>query len=269
MRYLLAGIIVLLSVIAAISALSFPAPITAFDETPIPAGSSNSAWTPVIETFDGVEMVLVPAGCFMMGSDNGAADEQPAHEVCVDAFWLDRTEVTNAQFAAFGGQAVETSHGISEDGPRETLTWIEADAFCKIRGLRLPTEAEWEYAARGPEGWIYPWGNDFIADNALIGLNPNGRTVAQPVGMRPAGASWVGALDMSGNVSEWTADWYGPYPSEPLTNPTGPESGDKRAIHGGSWGFSNPDYARASARARLKPDGATIYTGFRCARSDD
>ena len=132
-------------------------------------------------------MVLVPVGCFMMGSSDGKADEAPVHEVCFDApFWIDVYEVTNAQFGTSG-------QFDGDDRPREMMNWQRALAYCQSRGARLPTEAEWEYAARGPDSLIYPWGNAFIADNVVYFLNSENRT--WDVGSRPQGVSWVGAYD--------------------------------------------------------------------------
>jgi formylglycine-generating enzyme required for sulfatase activity len=206
----------------------------------------------------GVPMMYVPAGCIMMGSDTGASDEQPVHEVCLSAFWIDQTEVTNAQYGS--------SDSFSDnDRPQEAVTWFRADEFCKQRGARLPTEAEWEYAARGPAGWEYPWGNKFVANNVVYAGNSGGQSAE--VGSRPGGASWVGALDMSGNVWEWVADWYGTYPSEQQTDPTGPEYGDARVLRGGSWNDSDPDALRTTTRRKLNPDHWYFFRGFRCARS--
>ena len=124
--------------------------------------SRNAEWTPHIQDFDGVEMVLVPAGCFMMGSEEGEDDEKPVHEVCFrEPFWIDRFEVSNAQFEQFNGQAARSSNWTDGNLPRETITWFEARDFCELRGGRLLTEAEWEYAARGPDGLTYPWGNNY------------------------------------------------------------------------------------------------------------
>ncbi len=227
----------------------------------------NADWTPVIQTFDGIEMVLVPAGCFRMGSEVGEADQQPVHEVCFEEpFWLDRTEVTNGQFAAFNGQAENASYFPGDDRPREQITWIEAAAFCESRGARLPTEAEWEYAARGPDGWLYPWGNRVDATHALGFHNALGRTV--PVGSIPYEPSWVGAVDLIGNVWEWVADWYGVYPQGPAVNPGGPVSGEYRVLRGGSW-YRSPyaDIFRATDRTRYAPQNRDGDFGFRCARS--
>ena len=153
---------------------------------------------PIIQEFNGVEMVFVPAGCFVMGEGDSA------NEVCIEEpFWIDRTEVTNAQFEVFNGQAAMESRWQGAEQPREQITWNEARDFCGSRHARLPTGIEWEYAARGPDGWIYPWGNDFVAENITYWENS---TETSPVGSKPANASWVGAVDMADNVAEWVLD---------------------------------------------------------------
>ncbi|MCU0463837.1 MAG: SUMF1/EgtB/PvdO family nonheme iron enzyme, partial [Anaerolineae bacterium] len=163
----------------------------------------NDDWTPVEREVDGVVMVLVPAGCFMMGSTIGDSDERPVHETCIEKpFWLDKTEVTQAQFAANGGMKANSNAFNGDNRPVEQITWFEAEAYCREqRGGRLPTEAEWEFAARGPDGLVYPWGYEFIAENVVYSQNSNRQTAE--VGSRPGGESWVGALDLSGNVWEW------------------------------------------------------------------
>ena len=191
----------------------------------------NGDWTPYIHEFDGVEMVLVPAGCFKMGSQTGSSDERPVHEVCFERpFWIDLTEVTNAQFENLGGRATVHSTGTDPQQPRDGATWVEVNAYCLDRDARLPTEAEWEYAARGPAGRAYPWGNEFVMNNAVgYGIE------TLDVGSQPDGASWVGALDLSGNVWEWVSDWFGPYTAEKQINSTGPDSGSIRVLRGGSY----------------------------------
>jgi formylglycine-generating enzyme required for sulfatase activity len=231
---------------------------------------SNDDWMPVIREFDGVAMALVPAGCFMMGSENEYPDERPAHEVCFDEpFWIDQTEVTNEQFAAFNGQAAYNSYFRGDNRPREQISWLEAQTFCESRGARLPTEAEWEYAARGLDELAYPWGNNFTPDNTVWSENSGGASV--DVGSKPTGVSWVGALDMSGNVWEWVADWYAEsyYASlaDGAVNPTGPVSGDERVQRGGSWWLGAPNDFRAAYRGKFEPEVRVYDFGFRCARS--
>ncbi len=217
----------------------------------------------MIHNFKGVPMVLVPAGCFTMGSEDGDSDERPAHEQCFDApFWIDRTEVTQAQFAALGGAAAMGSFFTGDNLPVEQITWSEARDFCAQRDARLPTEAEWEYAARGPDGLIYPWGDEWVGEDATWSGSSGGQTA--DVGSRTGGASWVGALDMSGNVWEWTSSLYRPYPYDAADGREDPASTEgQRALHGGSW-FNNSDELRA---ARRNGDANRSNThSFRCAR---
>jgi len=231
--------------------------------------TANAAWTPVIRAFDGVPMVLVPPGCFLMGSTDGPEDEQPVHEQCLaEPFWIDQTEVTQAQFAAFGGRAARASAFSGDDRPVEQITWFEARDFCARRGARLPTEAEWEYAARGPDSLVYPWGNDWDEDNAV--WDRSGEQGTANVGSIPAGASWVGALDMSGNVWEWVSSMYAPYPyaaDDGREGDTGDRTDVRRVLRGGSWNDGNPDALRAAVHLRFYPDYWIFGFGFRCARS--
>jgi eukaryotic-like serine/threonine-protein kinase len=250
-------------------------------------------------TADGAEMMFVPAGEFLMGSPDAdpkaGADEKPQHTVYLDAFWIDRTEVTNAQYVQFlnalgtymgacgGHDCAETrredkySHILGggqdgrylvesgfEDHPVTQVSWYGAQAYCTWVGARLPTEAEWEKAARGADGRAYPWGNESPdCDKAQYG-DCGGMT--EPVGSRLAGASPYGMLDMAGNVWEWVADWYDPayYGSSPAHNPQGPDSGERKAFRGGSWGYL-PTFIRVTDRARNRPTYAGFNVGFRCA----
>lgn len=202
---------------------------------------------------------------------NEFPSEQPQHEVCItQGYWIDKTEVTNASYQAFidaGGYT--TQDYWSEDGwewlgkqdasslpdacveetpdnhPRVCVTWYEVEAYAKWRGGSLPTEAQWEYAARGPESRIYPWGNEWDAAKANVVES----TKLTPVDTYPDGASWVGALDMAGNAMEWVQDWLDTdyYDVSPKDDPTGPESGRQKVEKGGWWG-SNPFAARAAYR---------------------
>jgi formylglycine-generating enzyme required for sulfatase activity len=248
-------------------------------------------------TADGAQMVYVPAGEFLMGgadADSRAGDdEKPQHRVSVDAFWLDRTEVTNAQYVQFlnalggyrglcGGQdCIETRREEEyspvffqaeqycvesgfEDHPVTEVPWYGAQAYCQWVGARLPTEAEWEKGARGVDGRLYPWGNE-APDCARAQYGDCGGATV-PAGSRPAGASPYGVLDMAGNVWEWVADWYDPacYASSPARDPQGPPSGERKVFRGGSWGYP-PTFLRASDRARNRPTYAGFNVGFRCA----
>ncbi len=229
----------------------------------------NADWTPFEADFGGVTMVLVPAGCFDMGS-NTNDDEEPIHEQCIDTpFWIDQTEATQAQFRTSNGVQAQSSGFSGDNRPVEQVTWFEADAYCQRRGGRLPTEAEWEYAARGPESWAYPWGNTFVEDNVVYSGNSNNQTAS--VGSRPTGVSWVGAQDMSGNVWEWTSSLYSPYPynaSDGREADTGNRTNVQRVRRGGSWD-SDTDNLRAANRNWDYPVDGFFVVGFRCARDFD
>ena len=230
---------------------------------------TNNDWTPVEREFDGVTMVLVPAGCFMMGSGTGDSDERPVHEQCFDApFWIDKTEVTQAQFARLGGVKANDNRFTGDDRPVERITWFEARDFCELRGGRLPTEAEWEYAAGGVESWVYPWGDIWDGDHTIHSGNSNSQTA--DVGSRPSGASWVGALDMSGNVWDWTNSLYEAYPydvDDGRERDTENSTDVLRVLRGGSWLFFSSDYLRVAVRGRLDPHGRSFGRGFRCVLS--
>lgn len=227
--------------------------------------TSNAQWTPVAQELDGVEMVLVPAGCFMMGSEDGEDNERPVHEQCFEEpFWIDKYEVTNAQFEQFGGVAYYSSNWDDPQRPRETIDWYEARDFCELRGARLPTEREWEYAARGPDNWVYPWGNDFVAENVVYENNSGGQTAE--VGSRPGGASWVGALDLSGNVWEWVSSVYMAYPYVAGDGREDEDSTNTSVLRGGSW-YGNDNVTRAAGRSLSVPTLEFNFIGFRCAIS--
>ncbi len=244
-----------------------PAPTATPTRTPFPLVTANSQWTPQFQSFEGVEMALVPPGCFTMGTAGagGYYDERPAHKQCLnEPFWLDRYEASNAQFARFNGQAVRSGNWTDPQRPREMITWFEARDFCVKRGARLPTEAEWEYAASGPDNVTYPWGNLFRAAYAVYSDNSDGQTA--DVGSRPGGASWVGAEDLSGNVFEWTSSLHEPYPYDAADGREDAASNEARVIRGGSW-FHSEDFGRVAYRGVGHSSIPTVYTGLRCARS--
>jgi formylglycine-generating enzyme required for sulfatase activity/serine/threonine protein kinase len=233
-------------------------------------GTQNSDWTPVERDFDGVTMVLVPAGCFMMGSDSGLLNEAPVHEQCFDEpFWIDKYEVTNEQFEAFGVQTSFTSVHQGSNRPKDRVTWLEAWEFCFLRNASLPTEAQWEYAARGVESWLYPWGNNWTNDNNIRGQIDRDGTV--DVGSLPEAYSWVGAYDMSGNVWEWTNSLYRPYPFDATDGREAYSDGedDRRITRGNSWGTDFANTRTSSFRSPRLAIGVDGVTGFRCARPVD
>jgi formylglycine-generating enzyme required for sulfatase activity len=247
--------------------------LTATARAQIPLGSpgnpvtSNTQWTPVIQDFDGVTMVRVPAGCFNMGS-NDQDEGKPIHVVCLtQPFWIDKYEVTNEQFNRMMGKAASSSRWADAQRPRDSITWIESDTFCRQRNAQLPTEAQWEYAARGPQSLIYPWGNTFQANNVVyIGSSDN---QTANVGSKLGGVSWVGAYDLSGNLNEWVGDWYNAdyYRNSPPNDPTGPTIGEGRLLRGGAWNQVDA-VMRAATRAWMSPTLGSDDVGFRCARSE-
>jgi formylglycine-generating enzyme required for sulfatase activity len=228
-------------------------------------------------------MVYVPAGTFTMGSDDSdpdaTEDEKPQHTVYLDAFWIDRTEVTNAQYrrcvddgacrspSKTSSDTHDSYYGASkfDDYPVIWVDWEQANAYCTWAGKRLPTEAEWEKAARGTDRRIYPWGEGIDCNHANYG-GCAGDTAQ--VASYPQGASPYGVLDMAGNVWEWVADWYAEdyYANSPDRNPQGPGSGERRVLRGGSW-LGDERVVRAALRSSGGPSLARGDLGFRCARS--
>jgi eukaryotic-like serine/threonine-protein kinase len=282
---------------------------------------------------DGMKMVYIPVGEFIMGANasenevgcsdpyimsfnTGPCNQEPSHTVTLDAFWIDQTEVTFAEYAkclldgacsvtetqrvhcgqfkycdvpitpeeqtnllepGFQTTRFAYSRGGSiinkpiiyvkkeyADYPVIDVTWEDAQKYCQWAGGRLPTEAEWEKAARGTNGNIYPWGGDqFVTGDAVLG-QPVERTTA--VGTHPKDKSPFGVFDMAGNVAEWVADFYAAdyYSQSPSSNPMGPEKGMKRVLRGGSW-MSAPEMGRATTRGGNNPKNYDLLYGFRCA----
>jgi formylglycine-generating enzyme required for sulfatase activity len=242
-------------------------------------------------------MVHVPSGRFAMGSPDGVGDddEHPRHDVTVSAFCIDRTEVTvTAYEACIAAKRCSAPHReISPycnrpdrgDHPVNCVDWNQAVAYCGWLGRRLPTEAEWEYAARGSDGRRYPWGNEPPSEKRLNACGPecvafgkrelgrewpaiyeadDGWVTTAPVGSYPAGASPFGALDMAGNVWEWTADWRDDYPASAVADPHGPATGSGRIQRGNGWHAHRAVDVRAAARDAGDPAVPTNSTGLRC-----
>ncbi|MFZ6027185.1 MAG: SUMF1/EgtB/PvdO family nonheme iron enzyme [Chloroflexota bacterium] len=271
-----------------------------------PTAVSPATATPTVDPFptvnpwDGALLNWIPAGRFIMGANPGSTDfwgaEAPAHTVMLDAFVMYRHEVTNAMYQACVKAAACSSprtysspsaglyftNSSFNDYPVIYVTHGEAAAYCEWVGGRLPSEAEWEKAARGEDGRLYPWGNDPLDetranfcgqdcphDSANADLD-DGYPDLAPVGSFPAGASPYGVMDMAGNVLEWTADWYQAdyYAVSPAENPEGPASGSKHPIRGGSW-FNDQSGLRTAARASMNSGDAADTLGFRCALPAD
>ena len=280
---------------------------------PLLSGSSNRSWTPSQREYQNISFVYVPEGCFKMGLPNEKIDEafrqceatidscdrsafmdvRPVRDVCLSGFWISQMEITHGQYRACvdAGSCEpppdwaylnESELAALTERPVFRVTWYDAQAFAEWFGGGLPTEAQWEYAARGPEGWIFPWGNEFDASrlnycDSDCGAewkdlnNYDGYLTDAPVGMFDNGASWVGALDMAGNVWEWTGDWYDPGTyatwSNGIQNPQGPPTGVKKVTRGGSW-WSAPVYAWATYRNADPPDSVFNNFGFRIVVED-
>ena len=268
-----------------------PSPLT-------PAEIPTPSPTPVdteISPIDGMVMSFIPAGTFQMGSEVGTDDEQPVHMVTLDAFWIDQTEITNGMYEQCVAQRAcdppfksdfHTSgdypyygKAAYADYPVVWVEWNQAVDYCTWAGRRLPTEAEWEYAALGGRpGMSYPglWHYDFDGNQANFcdvncketwasAEHDDGYADTAPVRSYPANE--YGLYDMAGNVWEWVADWCGPYSSADVENPRGPDSGELRVFRGGAWVSGVPIFLPAAMRGGERPDYETNYIGFRCART--
>ncbi len=222
-------------------------------------------------------MVLIPAGEFAMGSDLGQEDEQPVHRVSVKAFYLDVYETTVSRYAEFLASQKpdapfkwnEATAGAHENKPAVGVNWYDARDYCRWVGKRLPTEAEWEIAARGTEGRIYPWGSAHpTRGHANAGETRwRGYNTLSNVGRFELGKTPEGVYDLSGNLWEWVADWYDPtyYQFSVRDNPKGPSAGPLRALRGGAWN-NDSKAIRSSNRAGYAPDARRNDVGFRCAQ---
>jgi formylglycine-generating enzyme required for sulfatase activity len=242
----------------------------------------------------GITLVYVPGGEFWMGSPDSDpdayGDEKPLHQVHLDSYWIGQTEVTNAQYRLFiqaggyntraywsdAGWSWRTSNGVTQPAywndpawngdayPVVGVSWYQAEAYASWAGARLPTEAQWEYAARGgplSRGYKYA-GSNYVDEVAWYSINSGGRT--HPVGGKKANE--LGLCDMSGNVWEWVADWWdaGYYALSPWPNPSGPASGEYKVLRGGSWYYSRV-VARCAYRYRVNPGDRYVNLGFRVA----
>jgi len=241
-------------------------------------------------------MVFIPEGSFTMGFkiDNdlewGDMDEEPVHPVTLSAYWIDKYEVTSSGFANFLNANKHQAHRFIEITPAVTIklennvyqprkglenypvnrvSWFGADAYCKWIGKRLPTEAEWEKAARGNDQRIFPWGNNF-PDNTRVTFrrkfSEKEFKVMEPVDGMTKGVSPYGVHHMAGNVWEWVSDWFdaSAYQDENRRDPQGPDSGISKVLRGGNW-YYKAYYLRTTYRFNEKPQTFKIWQGFRCA----
>ena len=238
-----------------------------------------------VENVVSVEMVLIAAGSFWMGCNqdvdqNCDFDEYPYHEVTLSGYHMDKTEVTQSEYkkcvdaGKCGKPGCDWRPAVTPNRPVVCVSWQFASDYCAWAGKRLPTEAEWEKAARGTDGRKYPWGNEdgtcdyAVMDDGGQGCGTDGTW--NVCGKSPAGDSPYGLCDMSGNVWEWVSDWYDEnyYFNSPSSNPTGPVSGSARVERGGGGGDHGGGNLRATTRFGVGPsDGNLAFLGFRCARS--
>lgn len=242
----------------------------------------------IVNDRDGSRLVEIPAGKFWMGSppEIGELREKPRHEVTLDAYLISVFEVSNGQFERFESESGYVAEGDWRQYctpetikyPVVNVTWNDANSYCRWAGLRLPTEAEWEKAASGAGGRIYPWGDKWnpASCNWYGSLGTPGGSLEsgehkgiRPVDSFPSGISFYGCMNMAGNVCEWCADWYEEtyYAGSPEKNPRGPFKGTYRVLRGGSWLNLLPGSLRCAARNYERPSAVKNDIGFRCARS--
>jgi serine/threonine-protein kinase len=286
-----------------------PSTLPATESVTIPKPTISPTPTPLPTPTVRVDMILIPSGEFIMGGDAKQAvescqelyepygdlqceigdydDEEPIHSVSLDEYSIDKYEVTNADYQICVNEGVCAPPKYSKSYTRDEyfgnpefdnypviyVSWFDAQTFCEWRGARLPTEAEWEKAARGTEGWIYPWGNQFDGNLGNFCDRDyeynDGFSDTAPVGIYPEGASPYGVMDMAGNVIEWVSDRYGDdyFSNSPDENPQGPPKGCCNVLKGGTWKCDGKYDVRASGRSWWFPDYKYDFIGFRCAAS--
>lgn len=255
---------------------AFPAENSQLSSTLTPSPTSEfSIGSTMFRELDGMEMVFVPEGNFKMGSTTGGEDEAPIHRVYLDAFWIDKFEVTNAQYAmcvANGACSAPANSSSASRGyyygnptysnfPVVYMKWSQAYEYCQWVGGNLPTEAQWEKTARGTDGRKYPWGED--PPDETMGNYDFDQGNSLEVGSYPQSVSPYGALDMAGNVWEWVWDWYGPYDIDNSNNPIGPSRGDVKVMRGGCW-YNATENVTTSYRGGDNPNNTYYSYGFRC-----
>jgi formylglycine-generating enzyme len=256
--------------------------LTPFEEAPSESTDSSESGPEFTSTEEPIreEMVAIPAGPFLRGTTSGGFDEQPQRTIFLDTYSIDRYEVTNHQYQQF---ILATGHRKSGPpsryaksigrmrGPNQPavyVSWDDATEYCRWKGKRLPTEAEWEKAMRGPDGRLWPWGDQEQPSGANWARVQDGHEVSARVGSFPADRSLYGVMDGAGNVMEWVADWYEEtyYKDSPEQNPPGPDHGTYRVLRGGGYTTTGAD-VRITSRSKMVPDFRDETIGFRCAIS--
>jgi formylglycine-generating enzyme required for sulfatase activity len=263
--------------------------VSVLEAADMPAAKNGTTGSvDMIKGKDGAPMILIPAGPFLMGSNDGLPNERPEHTVTLNAYYIDQFEVTAGRYQKFIESAKRDLPPTWDDEAAQTLSdlpavgmsWTDAAAYCKWAGRRLPTEAEWEKAARGTDGRRYPWGHmqpfvDIANYNrgvwvseaiTLVPVSSGLEGMSVRHGLKEGGKSPYGLFHMAGNAAEWVADWYDRefYQKSPDKSPTGPATGEKRVIRGGSWA-DLPTALRVTARFAAEPDFEERTIGFRCA----
>jgi formylglycine-generating enzyme len=256
---------------------------TPFEEPPSDTAGDGQAEIDALSKEEPIpnEMITIPAGPFIRGTMNGGFDEQPQQTIVLDSFSIDRHEVTNhhyQQFITATGhrkaapparyvKSIGKMRGVNQ--PAVYVSWDDAEEYCRWRGKRLPTEAEWEKAMRGTDGRIWPWGNEERPNGANWARVQDGYDVTAPIGGFSTDKSPYGVMDGAGNVLEWVADWYQEvyYKESPEKNPHGPEHGTYRVLRGGSFTTTGADI-RITSRSKMMPDFRDETIGFRCASSE-
>ena len=279
---LLVAVLILLTGLTACSGqvTKPPSPPTAVAAAQTPGGDEKPARTQpasdttTVRATDGMAMVLIPAGEFVMGSDESPFPaERPAHTVTLDTYFMDRTEVSNAQYrecleAVVCSEPTAWQDAVwSNDEQPALVTWSQAQTYCQWVGGVLPSEAQWEKAARGTDGHQWPWGDEFEAGRANLGGDMDGFGFTSPVGAFASGASPYGLLDMAGNAAEWVADWYASdyYAHSAAENPPGPSSGEQRVYRSSiANAGGGPEKCRCVARYAGDPEHSKWTYGFRC-----
>ncbi len=249
---------------------TLPMPKSTAPQVPLATSPSSSTMIP---RKDGMVMVYVPGGNFIMGGETNRGGEWPAHTVYLQGFWIDQTEVTNAMYILCEQQGVCFKHAFSDypNRPVVYVTWYDAKVYCEWAGKRLPTDAEWEKAARSIDGRTYPWGETLTCQYANFrGCIQTTEKIkyylTTDVGSYPLGESPYGALDMSGNVWEWVSSLYKPYPYSPDDGRESTTSSDRRVARGGSWLHDDPP--TTMVRMALEPTYTNDWLGFRCVNSE-